>query len=103
MSDIHRVRRSDRMVGSFTTTCAIRVYQFMKLFESRSWRDVSDTTLCDKVCQYLAAGWWVCLATTVSPTNKIDRHDIEEIFLKVALNTITHNIFIFIFLIFFCF
>jgi hypothetical protein len=29
--------------------------------------------------------------TPVSSSNKIDRHDIAEILLKVALNTITHN------------
>ena len=27
-------------------------------FKSCSWRDLLDTTLCDKVCQELAAGWW---------------------------------------------
>jgi hypothetical protein len=39
-----------------------------------------DTTLYDKVCQSLAP---------VSSTNKTDLHDITEILLKVALNTIT--------------
>jgi hypothetical protein len=46
------------------------------------------TTLCDKVCQWLAAGWWFSLGTLVSSTNKADLHDITEILLKVALNTI---------------
>jgi len=50
---------------------------------------VLDTTLCDKVCQWLAAGRWFSLGTLVSSTNKIDRHDITEILLKVALNTTT--------------
>jgi hypothetical protein len=27
-------------------------------FESRSWRGVLDTTLCDKVCLLFAAGRW---------------------------------------------
>jgi hypothetical protein len=49
-------------------------------------RGVLDTTLCDKICQLFAAGWWF---TLVSSTNKIDRHDVTEILLKVALNTIT--------------
>ena len=31
------------------------------------------TTLCDKVCQWLATGWWF---SPVSSTNKIDRQDI---------------------------
>jgi hypothetical protein len=43
------------------------------------------TTLCDKVCQWLATGRWF---SPVSPTNKTDHHDITEILLKVALNTI---------------
>jgi hypothetical protein len=46
------------------------------------------TTLCDKVCQWLVAGRWFSLGTLVSSTNKIDCHDITEILLKVALNTI---------------
>ena len=56
-------------------------------------RGVLDTTLCDKVCQWIAAGRWFSPGTTVSSTNKTDRHDIDEILLKVALNTITltHN------------
>ena len=50
--------------------------------------DVLDTTLCDKVCQWLAAGLWFSLGTPVSSINKTDCHDITEILLKVALNTI---------------
>ena len=52
-------------------------------------RGVFDAKLCDKVCQWLAAGRWFSPDTTVSSTNKTDRHDINEILLKVALNTIT--------------
>ena len=50
-----------------------------------SGQGVLDTTLCDKVCERLAAGLSVSL---VSSTNNIDHHDITEILLKVALNTI---------------
>jgi hypothetical protein len=46
------------------------------------------TALCDKVCQWLVAGRWFSPGTPVSSTNKTDRHDITEILLKVALNTI---------------
>ena len=46
------------------------------------------TTLCDKVCQWLATGQWFSPGTLVYSTNKTDRHDITEILLKVALNTI---------------
>ena len=54
-----------------------------------SWRGVIDTTLCDKVCQLLVIGQWFSQGTLVSSTNKTDCHDITEILLKVALNTIT--------------
>ena len=50
------------------------------------------TTLCDKVCQWLAAGRWFTLSNLVSSTNKTEPHYITEILLKVALNTITHNL-----------
>ena len=46
------------------------------------------TTVCDKVCQWLATGRWISLGTPVSSTNKTDRHDIAEILLKLALDTI---------------
>ena len=37
-------------------------------------------------------GRWFTPGTSVSSTNKTDRHDITEILLKVALNTITQHI-----------
>jgi hypothetical protein len=49
---------------------------------------VPDTTLCDQVCQCLAAGWFSS-DTPVSSTIKTDRHDITEILLTMVLNTIT--------------
>jgi hypothetical protein len=42
----------------------------------------------DKVYQLLAHGWWFSPGTTASSTTKTGRHDIDEILLKVALNTI---------------
>ena len=57
-------------------------------FWVRTWRGVHDTTLCDKVCKWLATGRWFSPATPVSSTNTTDHHDISEIFLKVALITI---------------
>jgi hypothetical protein len=56
--------------------------------KSRSWRGVLDTTLCDKVCQWLATGRWFSL---ISSTNKNDCHDIAEILMKMALNTISQT------------
>jgi hypothetical protein len=49
---------------------------------------VFDITLFDKVCQWIATGRWFSPGTPVSSTNKTDRHDITEILLKLALNTI---------------
>ena len=53
--------------------------------ESCPFRSVLDTTLCDKVCQWLAAGRWF---SPVSSTNTTDWNDITEILLKVELNTV---------------
>ena len=50
---------------------------------------VLDITLCDKVCQWFAVGRWFSSGTSVSSTNKTDGHDITEILLKVALNSIS--------------
>ena len=52
-------------------------------------RGVLYTTLCHKVCQWLATGQWLSPGATLSSTNKTDYHDITDILLKVALNTIT--------------
>jgi len=52
---------------------------------------VLDTTICDKVCQWIVVGQWFSPGTPVSSTKKTDRHDITEILLKVALNTINHK------------
>jgi hypothetical protein len=43
------------------------------------------TTLCDKVCQRLAAGRWFSPGSLVSSTNKTNRKNITEILLKVAI------------------
>ena len=60
-------------------------------FESHLWWDVLDTTLCDKVCQWLPTGQLFSPGTLVSSTNKTDRHDITEIMLKVTLNTMNQS------------
>ena len=52
-----------------------------------SWRGVLDITLCDKVVNYGRSV--VFSGYSVSSDNKTDCHDIAEILLKVALNTIT--------------
>ena len=76
------------MVVGVATTYAISAYHLWSCeFESRSGKVYTwykFTTLCDKVCQWLATGLWFSLGTPVSSTNKSDRHDITEILLKVA-------------------
>jgi hypothetical protein len=77
------------MVVGFTNTCAIGANHHQSCeFEPRSWRGVLDTTLCDKVRQWLATGWWFSLGTPVSSNNKTVIHDIAEILLKGVLTTI---------------
>jgi hypothetical protein len=49
------------------------------------------TTLCDEVCQRRATGRWFSPCPPVSSINKTDRHEMMEILLKVALNTIKQN------------
>ena len=46
------------------------------------------TTLCDKVCQWLATGRWLSPGLPVSSTIKTDRHVITKLWLKMALSTI---------------
>ena len=47
------------------------------------------------VCQWLATGRWFSPGgTSVSSTNKTDHHDITEILLTVALNTINPNLYV---------
>ena len=45
-------------------------------------------TLCDKFCQWLVTGQWFSWSPPVFSTNKTDCHDMTEVLLKVALNTI---------------
>jgi hypothetical protein len=85
-------RGHDRMAIWFTTTSTINAYHHHSCeFDPRSRRGLLDTALhcvCDKGCQWLATGRWFSPGILVSSTNKTDRHDIAEILLKVALNTI---------------
>jgi hypothetical protein len=47
----------------------------------------NPTQVCDKICQWLAAGRWFSPGNRVSSTNKTDLHDLTEILLQMALNT----------------
>ena len=75
----------DCMVVGFTTTYAISVYHHWCCeFESSSGRDVQHYVI-KFVSDFC---WWFFPGPTVSSTNRTDRHDITEILLKMALNTI---------------
>ena len=50
-----------------------------------------DTTLCEKVCQWLVTGQWYFPGTLVFFTNNTDHNHTTEILLKVALNTISQT------------
>ena len=83
----------DRMLVGFTTTYAISVdHQYTYQFESRSWRCVLDTTLCAKVCQWLAAGWLFSLDTPGSSTNiSFFFYYYYYIYLKGVFHSLTRN------------
>ena len=57
----------------------------------QSWRGILITTFLEKVCMWLVECWWFSPGTPVFSTNKTDHHDITEILLKVALNTINQT------------
>ena len=83
-------RGRDLIVVGLTTIYAISALSPLTLWVRIPLkRGVLDTTLCDKVCQWLAAGRWFSLGTVISPTNKTDCYDIHEILLNVTLNTVT--------------
>ena len=73
----------DRMLVEFTTTHAISAYPTD--IEGSNPAQAKCTTLCDKVCQWLAAGRLFSPGTPVSSPNKIDRHDISEILIESAI------------------
>jgi hypothetical protein len=79
----------DHMVVGYKATRVINAYHYWRCeFETRSWRALLDTTLCDEVCQWLATARCFSPVIPDSSTNKDDRHDINEILWKVALSTI---------------
>ena len=77
------------------------VWELVHIFNvgDRRGRDrmvIGFKTLYDKVSQWFATGRWFCLDPPIPSSNKTYRHDITEIALKVALNTINQrNIFMY--------
>jgi energy-converting hydrogenase Eha subunit E len=78
------------IMHGFTTTHAISAYSPLKW-----WVRIQLMANCNRynimwyICLWLEAGWWFSPGTLISSTNKSDRHDITEILLKIALNTIS--------------
>ena len=82
------------MVVGFTTTYAISAYhQYSCELEPRWWGGVLDTTLCDKVDSDLWQVSEFVLVLRFPPPIKLTANDITEILLKVALNTISLNLY----------
>ena len=84
-------RDHNHIVVAFATY-AINAYNNLSCeFWSSSCSGGIDTTLSDKVCQWLAAGWvsQSTVTTNVYSTNKTDRLDVIQILLKVVWNTTT--------------
>ena len=59
--------------------------------ESWSGRGVQHYVIMFVTCQWIATGRWFSPGHPVSPTNKTHQHDIAEILMKVALNTINQT------------
>jgi hypothetical protein len=70
---------------TFTGACANEIIPSINRSFVCKAKEERHVRICDKVCQWLAEGRWF---SPVSSSNAIDRHDITEILLKVALNTI---------------
>jgi hypothetical protein len=60
-------------------------------FESRSWRSALDTTMSDKVCQWLETDRLVSPATPISSTNKTDRHDLSFFYLGLLVTRLVSS------------
>ena len=79
------------MWWSLSVTCDRSVVFSIQHYVIKFVRDLRQvggflyTTLCDKVCLWLATGRWFSLVALVSSTNKTEPHDITKILLKVAL------------------
>ena len=80
-------RRHDRMVVGFKTTYAINTYYHESCeFESHLGVEYS---IQHYVIKFVSDLRQFSLGTPVSSINKTDSHNVTEILLKVALNTIT--------------
>ena len=81
--------RDGMTVGFITYLCTQYLSPLTLWVRTPLRRGVLDTTLCDTVCQLYPVDRWFSPGTPVSSTNKSDRHEIIELFLKVDLDYIT--------------
>ena len=88
-----RIQNFDCMVAGFICNQCLSPLKLWVWILCRS--GVHDITLCDKVYQSLATGWWFSPGTPVSSTNKTDHHDITKILVKVVLNIIIQTLYTF--------
>ena len=87
---IHSINTSFTVLGSYISW----IYNYLcnQYLSLLTWIQIPlrwgvlDTTLYDKVCQWIAASQWFSPGTPVSSTNKTE---ITEILLKVTLNALT--------------
>jgi hypothetical protein len=59
------------------------IFYWMNCLCFISSQGILDTTLCDKVCQWLAAGQWFSPGTPVSSFNKTDCHNVLSFRLNI--------------------
>ena len=81
------------MVVGFTTTCTYAIMPITTKVASLNTVHGEVYSIYD-VIKFVSNLWQFCgffLSTPVSSINKTDRHDITEILLKVALNTINQT------------
>jgi hypothetical protein len=72
-------RKSTRYVYIYTNVIRkLKQLEIRFIKSCSSVRCVLNTTLCDKICQWIAAGLWFSPSTPISSTNKIDSYDITE-------------------------
>ena len=65
------ITTNDCMVVGFTITYVISAYHHWCELELCIWHGLLDTTLCDKVCQWLATGRWFSPGTLFPPPIKL--------------------------------
>jgi hypothetical protein len=82
--------KHNSIVVELTTTYAISSDHYQRCeFEFRSWRGVLDTTLCNKVCQWIVAGRWYSTGALFPPPIKTNYYTITT---RTATNTVCSTI-----------